>query len=91
MSNLYPGVITEDYNHQPMGQLNAADYETLLITLADQLGAKLGAYRANATGDEIKSAVDALAAEWRPERTGRQWLAASGARLGIDTVGCAGL
>ena len=80
-----------NYNNTPMTRITEADYETLLVHLTDQVGSVLGAYRADASGQEMDAASDALTNTWQPELTAREWLAAAGERLHADTSECVGV
>jgi len=91
MSKQFPGVITTDYNDTPMGDLSAADYETIHCHLSAQVADCIArASRGQRDGQENDAASDALANTWQPELTVRQWLAAAGERLDVDTSGCVG-
>jgi hypothetical protein len=80
-------MITRNYNLAPMTDLAEGDYETLLTHLSEQVASCVGGdpdYAHNA-------ASDALTNTWQPEMTARDWLAAAGKRLDVDTSRCVGV
>lgn len=82
--------MTLHHNQTPTNTLTEADYETIIVHLAEQIA---GRAEFHGRDETHKSAIDALANTYgtSEDQTILDWLLAAGRRVGIDASACEGV
>jgi hypothetical protein len=78
------------YRDRLMADLTDDDYEALFAHVTEMVATRCRRTFSTLRDDHIEAlhlAIDALAYAWRPDLTARQWLAAAGEGLSVETSG----